>query len=96
MNTTVLEVKSKGQVVASLEYSAPDSLAEGVEADGEEKVFEMYLANRKAKAMNESRMEATGTGGIGMRALMKALKEAPPEVLERLKEDLGLGILKIL
>ena len=91
MQMTTLEVKSKGQVVATLEYSAPENLAEGVQVDTEKMVFEYYLATRKARAMNEARMEATGTGGIGVRELIKALKAADPSVLENLKAELGLG-----
>ena len=91
MEQVTLEVKSQGNVVATLEYECPTTLQEGVSVDGEKLVLDYYLATRKAKAMNVARAEATGTGGIGVRALIKALKDADPSILEGLKVQLGLA-----
>lgn len=83
-----LEIKSKKDVVAIINYEYPESLDEGIQVDGVEKVLGFYLQARKARAMNDARTEAAGGGGTGMRALMKALKNASPEFLENLKTQL--------
>lgn len=89
MKTSTLEVKSQGTIVASLEYEYPENLDEAIAVDGEEKVLSLFLTARKTAEMNKARAEATGTGGVGVRALVKALKDRP-DLMERLKAELNL------
>ena len=91
MSTTVsLEIKSKGEVVGMLEYDAPENLSEGMDMDGEEKVFKLYAQQRKITAMNNKRRELTG-GGVP-KALLSALKDADPEVLQKIAAEMGLEL----
>ena len=90
MGQESVEVKSKGQVVGTLDYEFPDTLEDALEVDGEEKVYKLYTMQRKIRAIDAKRRELTG-GGLP-RALVKALKSADPDVIRRIAEEMGLDI----
>jgi len=82
MQTEQVEIKSKGSVVWSGDYAYPESLDEALEVDGEEKIFKLYLQQRKIRWTDAKRREVTG-GGIP-RELINMLKTASPEQVEKL------------
>lgn len=85
-----VEIKSKGQLLGAFEYVEPDSLAEGVQMDGEEKVFSLYKQKRKTNWMDAKRKELTG-GGLPKK-IIDALRNMPKDKLDRLLGDLDLDI----
>lgn len=60
MLTKEIDVKSATAVVGTAEYSVFDSVAEAVEAQGEESVLAAINAQNKTNAMNTVRAAATG------------------------------------
>lgn len=86
-----IEVKSKGEVVGTLEYEYPENLKEGIKMDGEEKVFALYSAQRKIKARDAERTKLTGGGGLP-KAITKALKSADPNVVAEIAKALGVEL----
>lgn len=85
-----VEIKSKNQVVGSLEYEYPESFEEALEVDGEDKVFKLYMTQRKIRAIDAQRRALTG-GGLP-KALIAALKATDPAVLAKLAGDLGIDL----
>ncbi len=77
-----IEIKAKGELVGTLEYTYPENLKEAVEMDGKDKVFALYSAQRKIKARDAERTKLTGGGGLS-RAVTSALKSADPEVVAK-------------
>lgn len=90
MKTETVEIKSKGQVLGTLEYEYPENLDEAIEADGEDVIFKLYAMKRKSNAMDAKRHEITG-GGLPSQ-IVKALKSADPEVLKAIAAELGMEL----
>lgn len=90
METVNVEVKSKGQVLGTFDYEAPVDLSEAVDVDGEDKIYKLYAQQRKIAFLNAKRRELTG-GGLP-KALIKALKDADPDVLKKIAEEMGLDL----
>jgi hypothetical protein len=92
MSTTeTIEIKSKGELVGSLEYVAPENLDEGIEMDGPDKVFSLYYAQRKIKARDAERNKLTGGGGLP-KAITAALKSADPDTVAEIAAALGVEL----
>jgi hypothetical protein len=90
MQTETVEIKSKGQVVGTPEYEYPETLDEGLEMDGEEKVFKLYAQQRKIRWAEAERRRLTGAGLPS--AVTKAIKNADPETLKRIADELGIDL----
>jgi len=86
-----MEISSKGQVVGTLEYEYPETLKEARQMDGDDKVFSLYLAQRKIKARDAERAKLTGGGGLP-KAITAALKSADPEVVAQIAAALGVEL----
>ena len=86
-----IEIKSKGEHVGELEYEAPENLKEGIKMDGEDKVFQLYSAQRKIKARDAERNKLTGGGGLP-KAITAALKSADPETVAQIAAALGVEL----
>ena len=87
----IIEIKSKGEVVGSLEYEAPENLKEGIKMDGEEKVFVLYSAQRKIKGRDAERNKLTGGGGLP-KAITAALKSADADTVAQIAAALGVEL----
>jgi len=85
--TTTVEIKSKKEIVGTIEYEAPETLEEALQMDGEEKIFSLYAQQRKIRAMDNARREKTG-GGLPTK-ITKALKGASKEQLMAILDQLG-------
>lgn len=83
-----VEISSKGQVVGSLEYEYPETLEDAIDMDGEEKVYKLFAAQRKIRAIDAKRRELTG-GGLP-KNILAALKGADPVKLAEILEKLGI------
>jgi len=92
MFTEQVEVKAKGQVLegSPFAYSYPESLEEALTQDGEEKVYKLYVQQRKIRWMDSKRRELTG-GGIP-KELLIALRSAPKEYLAKLLADMDIDL----
>jgi len=92
MFTEQVEVKAKKLVIegSPFPYSYPESLEEALTADGEDKVYKLYIQQRKIRFMDSKRKEVTG-GGIP-KELIAALKNAPKEYLAKLLADLDIDL----
>jgi len=60
MKKATSEVRSKSRVVATCEYEVFDSVAEAVEAKGEQSILNLINAQVRTNAMNLARAKATG------------------------------------
>jgi len=85
-----VEIKSKGQSLGEFDYEYPETLEDGIDLDGEEKVFKLYASQRKIRWVDSKRRELTG-GGLP-KAVVDALKSADPEVLKTIAESLGVEL----
>jgi len=90
MQTETVEIKSKGSVLDTFEYDAPESLEEAIDVDTEEKVLKFYLMKRKSNFMDGKRRELTG-GGLP-KVITDALKSLDPDQLKRIAEQLGVDV----
>jgi len=88
--TETIEIMSKGTLVGSLEYTAPETLEEAIEMDGDEKVFKLYVAQRKIKARDGERTKLTG-GGLP-KAITAALKSADADTVAQIAAALGVEL----
>ena len=88
MAIETVEISSKGQVVGSLEYEYPETLEDAIDMDGEEKVYKLFAAQRKIRAIDAKRRELTG-GGLP-KNILAALKEADPVKLAEVLKKLGI------
>ena len=85
-----IEIKSKNQSLGSFDYEHPSTLEEGLDMDGEDKVFKLYAAQRKIRWVDGKRRELTG-GGLP-KAVTDALKSADPDVLKKIAAELGIEL----
>lgn len=84
-----LEVKGKGLAEPlKVDYPYPETLAEGIQVDGEEKVYKLYAQQRKIRFMDAERKKATG-GGLS-KQLTAALKSVPQDKLLELLAAAGI------
>jgi len=92
MKTEELELKSKNVILegSPFDYTAPESMEEALEVDGEEKIFKLYMQQRKIRWMDSKRREVTG-GGLP-KQLADALKSADPAILAAIAEKLGVTL----
>ena len=90
MKLETVEVKAKGQLLGEFDYERPGDLPEAIDTDGEEKVFKLYLQQRKIRWRDAKRAELTG-GGVN-KELTKALKAADPDKLKMVAELLGIEL----
>ena len=92
MFTEQVEVKAKKLVIegSPFPYSYPESLEEALTQDGEEKVYKLYVQQRKIRWMDSKRRELTG-GGIP-KELLIALRSAPKEYLAKLLADMDIDL----
>jgi len=90
MQTSHVEIKSKGEIIGEFDYEFPDSLEEGLEVDGEEKVYNLYIQKRKINFMDAKRRELTG-GGLP-KQITAALKSADPDVIAKIAAQLGVEL----
>ena len=88
MANETVEISSKGQVVGSLDYEYPETLEDAIDMDGEEKVYKLFAAQRKIRAIDAKRRELTG-GGLP-KNILAALKGADPVKLAEILEKLGI------
>jgi len=86
-----IEIRSKGELLGTLEYEAPENLKEGIKMDEEAKVFMLYSAQRKIKARDAERNKLTGGGGLP-KAITAALKSADPETVAKIAAALGVDL----
>lgn len=87
MNKENVEIKSKGKVLETAVYESPETLEEGLKADGKEKVFKLYTMQRKIRFADSRRRALTG-GGVTS-GMAKALKKATPDKLAKILALLG-------
>ena len=90
MESKPVEIKSKGQLLETADYTYPESLEEALEVDGEEKVFKLYMQQRIIRFRDARRNALTG-GGIP-KEYMDAIKAAGPEKIKELLASLGVEI----
>jgi len=90
MKTDAIVVKAKGVAIGTYDYEFPEDLEEGLEADGEEKVFKLYAQQRKIRWMDNKRREVTG-GGLP-KQITDALKSLNPDQLAAIAAQLGLEL----
>lgn len=94
MKSEAVEVKSKKVAVegSPFDYEFPETLEEALEVDGDEKVYSLYIQQRKIRFMDAKRKEATG-GGIPktLLNLIKA-KNLSEEKLLQLADALDLDL----
>lgn len=90
MQTESVEIKSKGQVVGTVDYDYPETLDEAIEVDGEDKIYKLYAQQRKIRFIDSERRRLTG-GGLPSQ-VTKALKNADPETLAAIAEKLGVEL----
>lgn len=83
METKTKDVKSKGKVVGVATYTVWDSVAEVIEARGEEPVLSLVNAQERTNEMNKIRSLATGKPSkelINRLAMQKILTEYTAEL----------------
>ena len=85
-----VEIKAKGVVVATKDYTFPESLEEGLTVDGEDKVYKLYAQQRKIRWADAERKIATG-GGIP-KDIMQALKSLDVNVLRDALKKVGIEL----
>jgi len=85
-----VEIKSKGELVGAFDYEYPENLEEGLEMDGEEKVYKLYAQQRKIRWMDAKRREATG-GGLPKK-LVELIKSADTAKLAAVAAALGVDV----
>uniref|UniRef100_A0A6M3IGU3 Uncharacterized protein n=1 Tax=viral metagenome TaxID=1070528 RepID=A0A6M3IGU3_9ZZZZ len=92
MLTESIEVKSKGQIIegSPFVYEYPADLEEAVTVDGDEKVYKLFIQQRKIRFMDSKRREITG-GGLP-KQIVEALKAADPAKLAAIAEALGVDL----
>lgn len=88
MQTSTVQVKSKGKVLKELEYSEPETLQEAFDVDGEEKIFSLYSQKRKADFLNNERRKLTSTGVP--KEILEAMRSMPREELVKKLDEIGL------
>jgi len=86
----MIQIKSKKEVLAEIEYEYPENLEEGFEVDGEEKCYKLYIQKRKINFMDNKRRELTG-GGLP-KQITAALKSADPDVIAAIAAQLGVEL----
>lgn len=90
MKTELVEIKSKSQIVGELEYSFPETLEESIQVDGADKVYKLYILQRKVRAIDAQRRVLTG-GGLP-KQIVAALKNADPAVLAKIMAELNVDL----
>ena len=97
MNTETAEVKSKGTIVGTAEYSVFDTVDEAVNEQGESSVLELINTQAKTTAMNQVRQDNTSSGKLTKKNLEsfftsgKAAPEQFAQMGEALTADLADG-----
>lgn len=90
MKSEKVEIKSKGQSLGEFDYSYPETLEEGIGADGEESVFKLYTMQRKIRFMDAKRRELTG-GGLP-KTLTDKLRSLDKDKLAQIADLLGIEL----
>lgn len=90
MNSEKITIKSKDKIVGEFDYDYPENLEEGLQVDGEDKVYKLYAMQRKIRAVDTQRRMLTG-GGLP-KAVVDALKSADPAILAKIASDLGVDL----
>jgi len=88
MHKEDVEIKSKGELLATVPYEYPENLGEAIEVDGEENVFKLYLQKRKSDFQNDERRQRTQTGVP--KWMLAALRKMSREELEAKAKELGI------
>lgn len=76
-------------------YTFPETMEEAVQVDGTEKVFKLYLQQRKIRWADGVRAEkTTGTSAEtkGLTAKIRELAKTNPEALKQVAELLGIDL----
>ena len=81
------------------DYEYPETLAEAIQKDGEEKVFSLYKQQRKIRFMDDKRREVTGGPSNEMKKMTKILTDAiksDPEKAKKVLADMGINLDELL